>query len=95
MRKFIAIYILILLTVNLYSDAFSDWKKKQSQAFAAFKQDEDSAFRAFLEKEWQEIYFALLFKEEEIRKEEKVLKEALSDFINIVRNSVKGGRKKE
>jgi hypothetical protein len=55
MRKFIAIYILILLTVNLYSDAFSDWKKKQSQAFEAFKQDEDSAFRAFLEKEWQEF----------------------------------------
>lgn len=40
-----------------------------------------------LEKEWQEVYFNLLAKEEQIRKEEKELKEALSEFMNIVKQT--------
>jgi hypothetical protein len=41
-----------------------------------------------LEKDWQEIYFHLLSKEEEIRKEEKALKESLSEFVELFRKSV-------
>ncbi len=40
-----------------------------------------------LEKEWQEVYFNLLAKEEQIRKEEKELKDALSEFMNIVKQT--------
>lgn len=36
-----------------------------------------------MEKEWQEIYFSLLTKEEQIRKEEKDLKDSLSEFVNM------------
>jgi hypothetical protein len=36
-----------------------------------------------LEKVWQEAYFNLMEKEEIIRKEEKELKEALTEFINV------------
>jgi len=42
-----------------------------------------------LEKEWQEVYFHLLTKEEAIRKEEKDLKDLLSEFINLFKNSAK------
>ncbi len=42
-----------------------------------------------LEKEWQEVYFHLLTKEEEIRKEEKELKESLSEFIDLIKHSTK------
>jgi len=41
-----------------------------------------------LEGEWQEIYFSLLSKEKEIRKEEKELKESLSEFLILFKNSV-------
>ncbi len=36
-----------------------------------------------LEKEWQEIYFALLSKEEALRKEEKELKQMLGEFVGL------------
>ncbi len=81
MRKFITIFILALLTVNLYSDAFSDWKKTQSQAFEAFKQDEDSAFRAFLEKEWQEFQvFKGIIQDETPKIEEPPVSDKLNKF---------------
>jgi len=38
-----------------------------------------------LEKEWQEVYFSLLAKEDEIRKEEKDLKESLAEFIDLLK----------
>lgn len=41
-----------------------------------------------LEKEWQEIYFNLLGKEEEIRREEKELKDSLSEFIDTLKRAV-------
>jgi len=41
-----------------------------------------------LEKEWQSIYFDLLAKEDEIRKEEKELKEALSELMNLFKKSL-------
>ncbi len=40
-----------------------------------------------IEKEWQEIYFTLLSKEEEIRKEEKELKNSISEFISLYKRS--------
>ncbi|RMD67480.1 hypothetical protein D6817_01525, partial [Candidatus Pacearchaeota archaeon] len=40
-----------------------------------------------LEREWQEIYLELLAKEEEIRKQEKELKEALAEFITLLKES--------
>jgi hypothetical protein len=45
-----------------------------------------------LEKEWQEIYFNLLSKEEEIRKEEKELKDSLAEFIDTLKRTI--GEKK-
>ncbi len=47
-----------------------------------------------LEKEWQEIYFNLLSKEEDIRKEEKELKETLSEFMNLAK-AVSGSNENE
>lgn len=41
-----------------------------------------------LEKEWQDVYFALLSKEEEIRNEEKELKEVISEFITVCKKSM-------
>ncbi len=41
-----------------------------------------------LEKEWQQIYFNLIAKEEDIRKEEKELKDSLSEFISLYKNSL-------
>jgi hypothetical protein len=48
-----------------------------------------------LEKEWQEIYFHLLSKEEEIRKEEKVLKDSLSEFMELFKRSSTERKKRE
>ncbi len=42
-----------------------------------------------LEKEWQEIYFQLIEKEEEIREEEAELKEDLSEFVELCRKRKK------
>jgi len=42
-----------------------------------------------LEKEWQEVYFHLMEKEDLIRKEEKELKGDLSEFINLYKSSLK------
>jgi len=42
-----------------------------------------------LEKEWQEVYFQLLAKEEAIRKEEKELKESLSEFLGLFKRKAK------
>jgi hypothetical protein len=41
-----------------------------------------------LEKDWQEIYFNLLSKEEEIRKEEKELKQSLAEFIDTLKRTI-------
>jgi hypothetical protein len=48
-----------------------------------------------LEKEWQEVYFHLLSKEEEIRKEEKALKESLSEFMELFKRSLAERKKHE
>lgn len=42
-----------------------------------------------LEKDWQEIYFQLIEKEEEIREEEAELKEDLSEFVELCRKRKK------
>jgi len=47
-----------------------------------------------LEKEWQEIYFKLLSKEEEIRKEEKELKDSLSEFMNVFKAASRRNRRR-
>ncbi len=40
-----------------------------------------------LEKDWQEIYFSLMAKEEEIRKDEKDLKDSIAEFIGIYKRA--------
>ena len=40
-----------------------------------------------LEQEWQQIYFDLIAKEEEIRKEERELKGTVSEFITAFKES--------
>ena len=81
MRKITAIFIFLLLVMNVYSDAFSDWKKQQSQAFETFKQDEDSAFKAFLEKEWQEFQvFKGIIQDETPKIEEPPVSDKLNKF---------------
>ena len=47
-----------------------------------------------MEKEWQNIYFNLLSKEEQIRKEEKELKESLSEFMDLIKKSKNRGKGK-
>ncbi len=47
-----------------------------------------------LEKDWQEIYFKLLSKEEEIRKEEKDLKESLQELIEVYKKNINKKDKK-
>lgn len=47
-----------------------------------------------LEKDWQEIYFQLLEKENEIRSQEKEIKSLLSELIQVYQNSVKKTEKK-
>jgi hypothetical protein len=42
-----------------------------------------------LEKEWQDVYFELISKEEEIRTEEKELKKELSEFIELCKKKLK------
>ena len=48
-----------------------------------------------LEHEWQDIYFALTSKEEEIRGEEKELKEIISEFISVCKKASRKGKKAE
>ena len=84
MRKIIALFIFLLLTFNVFSDAYSDWKKQQSQAFEAFMQDEDSEFRAFLEKEWKEFQvFKGIIQDETPKIEEAPVSDKLSFDFSI------------
>ncbi|MDA3941491.1 MAG: hypothetical protein PF693_19665 [Spirochaetia bacterium] len=80
MRKIIVLFLFLSLTFNAFSDAYSDWKKQQSQAFEAFRQDEDSAFRAFLEKEWKEFQ---VFKGIVQDKTPKIEEAPVSDKLNF------------
>src|SRR3989339_754121 len=47
-----------------------------------------------LEKEWQNIYFDLIEKEEEIKDEEKELKELLAEFVKICKKKSRDQGKK-
>ena len=47
-----------------------------------------------LEKDWQNIYFDLMEKEDEIREEESELKKILKEFVELCRNR-KGSKKKK
>jgi hypothetical protein len=46
-----------------------------------------------LEREWQEVYFHLMTKEDEIRKEEGELKAALSEFVDMHKRTFGDGKK--
>lgn len=48
-----------------------------------------------LEEDWREIYFKLIKKEEEMKKEERDLKETLSEFVDLCKGSKNYGEKKE
>jgi hypothetical protein len=48
-----------------------------------------------LEEDWREIYFKLVKKEEEMKKEERELKEVLSEFVNLCKRRKDYGEKKE
>ncbi len=48
-----------------------------------------------LEGEWQEIYFKLLAKEDEIRREERALKDTLNEFMGAFKHSLKERQKNE
>lgn len=43
-----------------------------------------------LEEDWREIYFKLIKKEEEMKKEEKELKNTLSEFVNLCKRKKTG-----
>lgn len=47
-----------------------------------------------LEKEWQNMHFALLSKEEQIRADEKELKEIIAEFIEVSKKTGKKGKKR-
>jgi hypothetical protein len=46
-----------------------------------------------LEEDWREIYFRLIKKEEEMKKEERELKETLSEFVNLCKRRKNGEEK--
>ena len=46
-----------------------------------------------LEEDWREIYFRLVKKEEEMKKEERELKETLSEFVNLCKERKHGNEK--
>jgi len=46
-----------------------------------------------LEKEWQNAYFDLVEKEEEIREREKELKQVLAEFVELCKRRTKGNKK--
>ena len=48
-----------------------------------------------LEMDWREIYFKLVKKEEEMKKEERVLKETLSEFVDLCKRRKLDGEKNE
>lgn len=48
-----------------------------------------------LEGDWREIYFRMIKKEEEMKKEERALKELLSEFVNLCKGRKNGDNKKE
>jgi len=52
----------------------SEYKKKISAKLERLRQLED---------EWREIYFGLIKKEEEMKREEKMLKETVSEFVEL------------
>jgi hypothetical protein len=47
-----------------------------------------------LEEDWREIYFRLVKKEEEMKKEERELKETLSEFVNLCKKRKHGAEEK-
>ena len=47
-----------------------------------------------LEEDWREIYFRLIKKEEEMKKEERELKETLSEFVNLCKRRKNSETKK-
>ena len=48
-----------------------------------------------LEEDWREIYFGLVKKEEEMKKEERELKETLSEFVNLCKRRNGNGKSKK
>ena len=48
-----------------------------------------------LEEDWREIYFRLIKKEEEMKKEERELKETLSEFVNLCKRRKHNGKEKK
>ena len=80
-----------------YESAFSDdivnqmkdyWEKNKTNLVTShvgkdlkIKIEEKTKKLHSLEKEWQDVYFRLMAKEDEIREEEKTLKETLGDLV--------------
>lgn len=46
-----------------------------------------------LEKEWQDMYFALISKEDEIRKEEREVKKLLTEYMELCKKAVSGPKR--
>ncbi len=68
------------------------------QSFGAeYKRDINDKVRALreLEEDWREIYFKLIKKEEEMKKEERELKETVSEFVNLCKRRNDDGKERK
>ncbi len=66
------------------------------QSFGAeYKRQINDKVRALreLEEDWREIYFRLIKKEEEMKKEERELKETVSEFVSLCKRRKQGDKK--
>jgi hypothetical protein len=90
------------LPQNIVSNMRGYWEGNKAdiliQSFGAeYKRKINEKIKALqvLEGDWREIYFKLIKKEEEMKNEERELKETLSEFVDLCKRRKHGEEKKE
>jgi len=86
---------------NVVSNMKGYWEKNKAdiiiESFGSeYKRQINEKVRVLqnLEEDWREIYFKLVKKEEEMKKEERELKEVLSEFVNLCKRKRNNGEEK-
>jgi len=89
------------LPQDIVSGMRSYWEKQKAPSIIKilgknFKEEvaEKTSKLQQLEKEWQDVYFELIEKEEEIREQERELKSILAKFVELCKKRDKGKEKK-
>jgi hypothetical protein len=91
-----------LLPEDTLSEMKNYWEKQKSSSVIQIigKDFQDKITKKIillqeLEKSWQDIYFNLIEKEEQIKEQEKELKKMLAEFIEFCKKRVKNEKTKE